>query len=88
MEENGFVCNSYTHKEDDVYFAEAFSFFSELRKNNVMTDIVLTTSFSTTLSASPDEIDDFFCGNQDTQKARTSTKNECKVTIQFSIYNI
>ena len=34
----------YDHKENDKYFSDAFSTFSELRKNNIMTDIVLTTS--------------------------------------------
>ena len=34
----------YSHEERDRYFSEAFTTFSELRKNNVMTDIILTTS--------------------------------------------
>ena len=34
----------YAHEESDRYFSEAFTTFSELRKNNVMTDIILTTS--------------------------------------------
>ena len=34
----------YAHEETDRYFSEAFTTFSELRKNNVMTDIILTTS--------------------------------------------
>ena len=35
---------SYKHKEDIRYFAEAFATFDELRKNNVMTDVVLMVS--------------------------------------------
>ena len=31
------------HEEDDKYFSKAFATFAELRKNNVMTDIVLST---------------------------------------------
>ena len=33
----------YVHEEDDKYFSKAFATFAELRKNNVMTDIVLST---------------------------------------------
>ena len=35
---------SYKHKEDNKYFTEAFATFDELRKNNVMTDVVLMVS--------------------------------------------
>ena len=34
----------YAHEESDRYFSEAFTTFSELRKSNVLTDIILTTS--------------------------------------------
>ena len=33
----------YVHEEDDKYFSKVFATFAELRKNNVMTDIVLST---------------------------------------------
>ena len=33
----------YVHEEDEKYFSKAFATFAELRKNNVMTDIVLST---------------------------------------------
>ena len=34
---------NYEHKEGNKFFEEAFASFDELRKGNMMTDIVLTT---------------------------------------------
>ena len=39
-QERLFLNNEY--KEDNKYFSEAFSTFDEMRRGNVMTDIVLT----------------------------------------------
>ena len=44
------------HKEDEKYFSEAFKTFDELRRSNLMTDIVLTANSypETTLNADED----------------------------------
>ena len=59
------TCDQYNHKEDDKYFSNAFSVFSELRKTNTMTDIILTTSI---LKQQPCKVDDDYCTGSTMQK--------------------
>ena len=61
----------YDHKEKDQYFSEAFAVFSELRKNNLMTDIVLTTS----LDSQPCRMDENY-GIEKEIKTSQNVKNE------------
>ena len=38
------ICLHHDYKESDQYFSKAFQVLSELRTNDIMTDIVLTSS--------------------------------------------
>ena len=46
---------NYEHKEGNKFFEDAFASFDELRKCNVMTDIVLTTINYPNMSSNNEE---------------------------------
>ena len=72
----------YAHEEIDRYFSEAFTTFSELRKSNVMTDIILTTSNDLAIH----NVVEY---ESDTTKMESfKDKNKTLVTINYLIMKI
>ena len=76
---------NYEYKEESTFFTEAFASFDELRKGNVMTDIVLTTINYPQISLDNEkdscEISE---GNHESQnQSKVSKKTEFLVTLNF-----
>ena len=65
------------HKEDTKYFSEAFLTFDEMRRSNVMTDIVLTVHDYS--QSTFDNIDE----NLPVNEKNTENKNVTKVGMSY-----
>ena len=74
---------NYEHKEGNKFFEEAFASFDELRKGNVMTDIVLTTINYPNMTSNNEE--DFFRIKGGTLGSQNVSKVSKKLNFWFPL---